>query len=197
MKSLSPMQWPTLHGRTAKSSPSGILSLTQALVWFHVSCSCRLQFNSDFILDKFASSTPTLSFDSIVASLETQLNGKLDPHPPALEYLIRPDNTAALTHVAQFQNTELDTWFEAFACAHSGKILSVTDFVAHASYTAVPIQKQGLPDGLETIEDPADMASSPLGWHSDGTSNTTFTEYVLPLPQQPSKPVTPHIQQWK
>jgi extracellular elastinolytic metalloproteinase len=132
--------------------------------------------HSVLTIAQFASSTPTVSLDSLVPSLETQLDSKLHSHPPTLEYLIRPDNSVALTHVAQFQNKDLGTWVEAFTCAHSGELLSVTDFVAHASYTVVPINKLALPDGLETLEDPDDPESSPLGWHSDGTDNTTVTK---------------------
>ena len=137
-----------------------------------------------FTLVTFADGTPEVTFDSIVPTLEDLLRSKLYDHPPTLEYLIRPDNTVALTHVAQFRNPETDTWIEAFACAHSGKLLSITDFVAHASYNVVPINKQGLPDGTGMLTDPADSTSSPLGWHNDGENQTTVTAYApLSSPQ--------------
>jgi extracellular elastinolytic metalloproteinase len=147
-----------------------------------VSSSHRLYFDIGLTLVQFADSSPKVTLDSIVPTLEELLAGKLYSTPPSLEYLIRPDKSVALTHVAQFRNEETGTWVEAFACAHSGKILSITDFVAHASYTVVPIHKQGLLDGLETLEDPADQESSPLGWHNDGENTTTVTEHVLPHP---------------
>lgn len=156
--------------------PSGLLLSIQTLVKFNLS-SHQLHSYSPSPA-QFAPSTPTLSLHSLILSIEIQLNSKLHSHPPSLEYLIRPDNSVALTHVAQFQNTDLGTWIEAHVCAHSGELLSVTDFVAHASYNVVPITNLALTDGLETLEDPEDKESSPFGWHSDGVENTTFTECV-------------------
>ena len=51
----------------------------------------------------------------------------------------------------------------------------MTDFVAKASYRVVPITKQYLTDGFETVTDPQDTLASPNGWHSDGTTSTTVT----------------------
>lgn len=136
-------------------------------------------FGSSFINAsdvQFAPHIPTFTLESIVPDLETQLDSKLHSHPPSLEYLIRPDNSVALTHVAQFHNPKNHTWVEAFICAHTKKLLSVTDFVAHATYTVVPINKQGLPDGLVTLEDPSDKESSPLGWHTDAGGGMPRTD---------------------
>ncbi|KAF6759634.1 hypothetical protein DFP72DRAFT_788093, partial [Ephemerocybe angulata] len=61
---------------------------------------------------------------------EEQLEGKYNNHPTTLEYLACPDGTAALTHVVQIQNEEANSWYEAFIDAHTGELLSVTDFTA-------------------------------------------------------------------
>lgn len=112
-----------------------------------------------------------------------------------LEYLVQSDGSIALTHVIQVQNEETSAWYEAFIDAHSGEILSVSDFVADASvrlhsclclrvfivyiqYTVVPTTKHSFADGLETLVDPADLTSSPLGWHDAGFGNSTSTSYV-------------------
>ena len=129
----------------------------------------------------FADGTPEVTLDNVVPNLEDLLEAKLYDTPSSLEYLVRPDNSAALTHVAQFRNPETGAWVEAFVCAHSGKLLSITDFVAHASYNVVPIDKQGLPDAVVTLDNPADSTSSPLGWHDDGQNKTTVTAYVCPF----------------
>jgi len=47
--------------------------------------------------------------------------------------LVREDNSVALTRVVQIENAETGAWFEAFVDAHSGHVLSVTDFVTKAS----------------------------------------------------------------
>jgi hypothetical protein len=40
-------------------------------------------------------------------------------------------------------------------------------------YLVLPMQKETLVDGFETLTDPADLLASPLGWHNTGTVNTT------------------------
>jgi hypothetical protein len=49
----------------------------------------------------------------------------------------REDGSVAPTHVIQVRNEEAGAWFEAYVCAHAGEILSVTDFVAHASVSRI------------------------------------------------------------
>lgn len=71
--------------------------------------------------------------ESIIASTEGALDGTFNGQEPGLEYLARPDGSIALAHVIQIQNEEAGTWVEAYVDAHSGDILSVSDFVSHAS----------------------------------------------------------------
>ena len=42
-----------------------------------------------------------------------------------------------LTHVVQIENDETGAWFEAFVDAHTGEVVSVTDFVAHATVSTL------------------------------------------------------------
>lgn len=88
---------------------------------------------------EIASSQPTLDVDSITAKTEEALDGKRNDHPASLEYLSRADGTVALTHVIQIQNEDTGTWYEAFVDAHSGELLSVTDFVAEATVSYVGV----------------------------------------------------------
>jgi extracellular elastinolytic metalloproteinase len=46
--------------------------------------------------------------------------------------VVKEDNSAVLTHVVQIQNNKTGAWYEAFVDAHSGDLVSVTDFVSHA-----------------------------------------------------------------
>lgn len=78
------------------------------------------------------SSTPSIALQDAISTAEKALNGLLFNHPASLEYLARPDGSAALVHVFQIRNDSQDSWYEAFVDAHSGELLSVTDFVAHA-----------------------------------------------------------------
>lgn len=85
------------------------------------------------------------------------------------------DGSAALVHTIQVQNEEVNSWFEVYVDAHSGEILSATDYVAHASYKVLPINKKDIREGLETLVDPQDTLASPSGWHSTGSTTTTTT----------------------
>ncbi|KAG6907138.1 hypothetical protein DXG01_010357 [Tephrocybe rancida] len=131
--------------------------------------------------DNIASSEPSLPVEEAIPTAEELLDGKYNGHPASIEYLVRPDSSVALVHVIQVQNDSSGTWYEAFVDAHSGEVLSVTDFVADAAYKALPIQKQSLPEGQEVLFNPQDTCSSPLGWHNDGTgeSNTTRGNNVI------------------
>lgn len=133
-------------------------------------------FGSSFVKPStIAASTPAISVDEAIAKAEAALGGKYNNWPASLEYLAQADGSAALTHVVQIQNEGTGAWYEAFVDAHSGEVLSVTDFVAKASYKVVPIQEEDLTEGFQTLTDPQNTASSPFGWHSDGTTSTTVT----------------------
>ncbi|KAJ7041644.1 Fungalysin metallopeptidase-domain-containing protein [Mycena alexandri] len=122
-----------------------------------------------------ASSTPSISIDAAVAAAEKALNGKYNNIPATLEYLVNSDNTASLVHVVQIRNKQNRVWVEAFVDAHSGQLLSTIDLVADAVYRVLPIYKEDLTEGFETLTDPQDLTASPLGWHNDGTTSFTNT----------------------
>ncbi|KAH9477322.1 Extracellular metalloproteinase mep [Psilocybe cubensis] len=135
-----------------------------------------VSFGSSLVNPKsIASSTPTISLSDAITIAENALNGKFNEHPATLEFFAKPDNTAVLTHVIQIENDATGAWFEAFVDAHSGDLVSVTDFVTKAAYLVVPMQEEILTQGFQTLTDPQDLLASPLGWHSNGTVNTTVT----------------------
>ncbi len=133
-------------------------------------------FGSSFVqVSKVADSKPTVTTADAIATAEKQLSGKFDAEnfpAPTLQYFAKEDNTAALVHTFQVRNEAAGTWFEAFVDAHSGELISVTDFVNKASYFVLPIFKEYPTDGFETLINPQDTTSSPQGWH-DSTNTTT------------------------
>ncbi|KAJ2930760.1 hypothetical protein H1R20_g6345, partial [Candolleomyces eurysporus] len=136
-------------------------------------------FGSSFVKPKrIASSRPTVPVQSFLPNIEARLEGKWNNHPIALEYLARPDGSAALVHAVQIQNEEVNSWYEAYVDAHSGELLSVTDFTAEASYRVLPIKKQDIREGLELLVDPQDDLASPQGWHPSGTTVTAGNNVV-------------------
>ncbi|KAK0231867.1 Fungalysin metallopeptidase-domain-containing protein [Armillaria nabsnona] len=107
-------------------------------------------FGSSFVdTSNIASSLPSVSVDPIIGKVEDSFvathNGI-----SLLEYIVQSDET--------------NTWYEAFVDAYSGEILSVTDFVAQATYTVVHITKASVAEGGETLVKPEDFDSSPEGW---------------------------------
>ncbi|KAJ7116251.1 Fungalysin metallopeptidase-domain-containing protein [Mycena crocata] len=123
-----------------------------------------------------ASFTPSVSFEEAKNTAEAALDGTyLDEIPSTIEYFAKEDGSVVLVHILQVGNEKAGTWYNAFVDAHTNTLVSVTDYVSHASYLVLPLEKQTLLQGFETVVDPADLESSPLGWHADGTTNTTDT----------------------
>jgi extracellular elastinolytic metalloproteinase len=126
-------------------------------------------FGSSFVKPKsIPSSKPTISLEDAISAAEKALEGKFNGHKATLEYLALEDGSVALTHVVQIQNEASGVWKEAFIDAHTGRLISVTDFVAKASYRVVPITKQDPRDGFELLVNPQDTSASPNGWHTVG-----------------------------
>ncbi|KAF9008271.1 metallo proteinase 10 [Cyathus striatus] len=150
-----------------------------ANVAFYPTTNEPVSFGSSFIDTSSASiadPTPSLTWKSVLKGTERTLDATYNGIAPSLEYYVMSDGSVRLTHVIQVQNAEMGGFLEAYVCAHSGEVLSVTDFVNDASYHVLPIHKQAFPDGLETLTDPQDRISSPFGWHSsDGNLNSTDT----------------------
>ncbi|TFK34237.1 Fungalysin metallopeptidase-domain-containing protein [Crucibulum laeve] len=136
-----------------------------------------VSFGSSFVTpDAIPTSTPSIPIASAIPIAEAALDAKHNDHPPTLEWLARADGSVSLVHVIQVQNdADEGIWWEVFVDAHSGEVVGGTDFVAHNAYRVLPIQKETLPEGQELLVDPQDLDSSPLGWHNDGTTNTTTT----------------------
>ncbi|KAF9049094.1 Fungalysin metallopeptidase-domain-containing protein [Panaeolus papilionaceus] len=133
-------------------------------------------FGSSFVKPKrIAATRPTVAASSVIAKVEEAFEGKYNGFPIGQEFLTLADGSAALVHTIQVQNEEVNSWFEVYVDAHSGEILSATDYVAHASYKVLPINKKDIREGLETLVDPQDTLASPSGWHSTGSTTTTTT----------------------
>ncbi|KAG6916533.1 hypothetical protein DXG01_006474 [Tephrocybe rancida] len=126
-------------------------------------------FGSSFVKPKsIAPSTPSIALSLAISNAEDSLVGTYNGWPTSLQYLAKSDGSAALTHAIQIQNETAITFYEAFIDAHSGELLHITDFVAQASYRVLPITKEVLTQGFETVVDPQDPLASPNGWHTAG-----------------------------
>lgn len=85
------------------------------------------------LTEKIAPSTPKLSADEAVKIAEKTLGGQKNDIEPALQFLARPDGSVSLVHAVQVQNEDDESFVEAYVDAHSGKVISMNDFVADAS----------------------------------------------------------------
>lgn len=97
-------------------------------------------------LESIASSTPSISLEAAIQAAEEALDGQYNNHPASIQYFVKEDGSVALTHVMQIRNEAVGTWYDAFIDAHSGVLLHVTDFVAHATvaYHRHDLQSRGL-----------------------------------------------------
>ncbi|KAM5541103.1 hypothetical protein V8D89_005236 [Ganoderma adspersum] len=135
-----------------------------------------VSFGSSFVKPSNVPSTvPSVSAADAISKAEGELGGTYNGSQTKIEFVARQDGSVSLTHAVQIRDDSKAMWYEAFVDAHTGDIVQLTDFVAHASYRVLPITKQNILQGFETLIDPQNLASSPLGWHSDGVTDTNFT----------------------
>ena len=85
------------------------------------------------LLAEIASSKATISASSLISKVEEAFDATYNGWPTTTQYLVKADGSAALVHTIQVQNEAINSWFEAYVDAHSGEIVSVTDFVAEAT----------------------------------------------------------------
>ncbi|KAL0565938.1 hypothetical protein V5O48_016076, partial [Marasmius crinis-equi] len=150
----------------------------------------NVAFNKDHKIVAFGSSfvnitnfhapspSPSIPLAKAISIAESTLNGAYNPdvHPsPTLSYLVISDGSVSLVHSMQIENEETGMWYNAYVDAHSGELRSVVDFVMQASYLGLPYSELVPAQGFQTIVNPMDNFSSPLGWHSDGNNSYTAT----------------------
>ncbi|CAA7257435.1 unnamed protein product [Cyclocybe aegerita] len=138
-----------------------------------------VSFGSSFVnfsSVRIPSATPSINLKDVLPKIQSEFNAtKPDGSEPALEYLVQSNGSVVLAYVVQLRNSLIGAAFEVFVDAISGVVLSITDFVAHASYTVVPIDKASFADGLQTVTNPQDTQASPSGWHTINNKATTTT----------------------
>lgn len=122
---------------------------------------------------QIAPPTPSISKEAAITSAEQSLQGKHNGWPPSLEYYVQPSGNLALSYVVEVLTADGDHWYEAFVNALDGTVLGTNDFVAGDSYRAVDPRVNDITKGYKLFENPADVFSSPNGWHTlNGTAST-------------------------
>lgn len=93
-----------------------------------------VSFGSSFVKPKsFSPTRPTVAASSVIAKVEAAFDAKYNQWPTTVRYLAQADGSAKLVHSIQVQNEQINSWYEVYVDAHTGDILSVTDFVAEAA----------------------------------------------------------------
>ncbi|KAH7339480.1 metalloprotease [Rhizoctonia solani] len=127
-----------------------------------------VSYGTSFVKPKnVAPKDPSLSIDRAIALAEEAAGGKWDQWPVKLEYTAGEDGSCYLTHVIQVQGISDGSWKQLFIDAHNGQMRNVIDFVADASYQAVPLNYQDPKQNHTIVKDPEDKVSSPEGWYSE------------------------------
>ena len=84
------------------------------------------------MIDNVVQPLAEVQVTSAIRIAERAFQGAYNGHPTKLEYFAQADGSVALVHVVQVQNMDTDTWLEVYVDAHSGKVVSSTDFVAES-----------------------------------------------------------------
>ncbi|KAG8930594.1 hypothetical protein FRC02_004015 [Tulasnella sp. 418] len=136
-----------------------------------------IAYGSSFVKPKnVASATPTLTAKKAITLAEEHLGGKYNQHPTRLEYVLKDNDHAVLTHVVQVEHENGEHWYEAFIDAKTGEIVNLVDFVAQVAYRVIPFNKNDPTTGFSLVTDPADTTASPNGWHKVGSTTYTTTQ---------------------
>jgi len=84
--------------------------------------SCQIAAFKDNIAPPYAS----IQAATAIKSAEQAFPGAYNGHPIKLKYYAQPDGSIVLVHVIQIQSDL--TWFQVYVDAHSGQVVSSTNF---------------------------------------------------------------------
>ena len=84
-------------------------------------------------VESAAATSARIEIHDAILAVEGLLNGTHTGHPTKTHYLATSNGHLALVHAIRIKNENLGTSYEAFVDAHSGQLLSLTDFVCSAS----------------------------------------------------------------
>ena len=141
-----------------------------------------VSYGASFVKPRsIASATPKITSEAAIAAAEDALSATrvADAPAPVVQYFITDADHAVLTWVVHVETADLQHYYEAYVDAATGKVVSISDLVAQATYRALPIQKQAPTEGIETIVNTEDSTASPSGWTlgSATEGNNVIGEY--------------------
>lgn len=126
-----------------------------------------VSFGSSFVNSR-APALPTtatlLSEEDAITKAAQLLEGRPESSAAPLEWLARDNGALVLTRTVQLELTGNGHLVEAFVDASTGAVHALNDFTTSLTLIVLPIQKETIAEGFETLVDPEDPVSSPDGW---------------------------------
>ena len=122
------------------------------------------------------SSPQPLSLEECVAIAERAYGIKRDDFPENKIYVQLPDRTLSLSYQFQLRDETDNKWLQVSVDSRTGQIVQAVDFTADAIYKVLALPKIDPTENFEAVNSPLYAASSPSGWHSDGTKTYTDTQ---------------------
>ena len=132
---------------------------------------------TDIVVPPKSPNTPQpLSLEEAVAIAEKTYGVRRDAHPASSVFIQLPDNTLAYAYQFQLRDEDANKWLQVSVDSKSGQIVQAVDYVAEAAYKVLALPKVDPTESFEVVNSPVFAASSPSGWHSDGTNSYTDTQ---------------------
>jgi extracellular elastinolytic metalloproteinase len=116
-----------------------------------------------------------LTVEKIISMAEKQYDCPRSDYPVKKMYVQTSDSTIVSAYQFHLRDPDYSKWYQVTSDAQTGKIVQLVNYIHSVSYKAVNVHKPNVLAGLEMIENPEYLLSSPLGWHNDGFDNFTDT----------------------
>jgi extracellular elastinolytic metalloproteinase len=132
-------------------------------------------FVKDAVLSQVSKRDTELKIEKIISIAEKQYDCPRSNYPVKKIYIQTSDSTIVSAYQFHLRDLDDSKWYQVTSDAKTGDIVQLVDYIHSASYNAVNVHKPNVQAGLEMIENPEYLPSSPLGWHNDGFNVSPFT----------------------
>ncbi len=118
------------------------------------------------------------SYDPAQTTVIAAPGVSLDDVTARLHYVPTPDGGVALAWDLVIRTPDGDHWYNLSIDGSCGATVAQTDWVSHASYSAIPLPNESPQDGgFAVISGIEDATASPFGWHdTNGAAGAEFTD---------------------
>jgi extracellular elastinolytic metalloproteinase len=125
-------------------------------------------------LSKLSKRETEFKLEKIISFAEKQYECKKSDYPIKKMYVQISDSMIVSAYQFHLEDPDYPKWYQVTSDAHTGKIVQLVDYIHSVDYKAISVHTPDVQVGLEMIQNPPHLPSSPLGWHNDGTN--TFND---------------------